>query len=256
MNEGPQKPEGRLDNDEALESAYAEKPYRDALADYKSGLSEAGKRALEWIASREAEKALEKYRSAQKEDPAMRILRQRALATLELPESVRRTVAQKERVAQRGRGEGIYNSWANRCKYGLQEFGKELIEKLLGDQQMEAVRKGAELKRLGFDLGTGVEHYIEGKIAPDITLRPENILWGYIIASMMDIINPETKIDTALGKISVKAKMPEKLLIQKHFGFFERARISYPEIGKNLDRVMEKYRWLWDETQKKYISIK
>lgn len=240
---------GYVEEDEgAWEAAHAEKPHQDALVDYKNSLSKAGKLALEWVASQEGEKALEKYRSAQKEDPEMRILRERALATLELPESARRIVTRRERVGK------IDDSWAARCKYGLREFGKGLIEEIIRNQQMDATRKRAELERLGSDLGTGIGEYVEGKVAPEITLRPENILWGYIIAGLMDI-GSTTSMDMALKKISFKTKTPEGSLVQKHFDFFERARRSYPEIGKNLDPLMEKYKWLWDETQKKYISI-
>ena len=111
--ETPQDPREAefVDPGPASEAAGAEKPFRDALVDYRGSLSEKGKEALEYIASEEGRKAIAKYQEGEKEDPVVRILRERALATLELPKSVREIAEGK---AWRGK---LDKDWAARCKY-------------------------------------------------------------------------------------------------------------------------------------------
>ena len=237
-----------LEPEPAWEAAHAEKPFRDSLVDYRDSLSEEGKMALEYIASEEGKKAIAKYQETREESPAMRVLRDRALATLELPQNVREIYAGK---AWKG---SLDKDWAARCKYGLEELGKEFIERVLNDEHMNATQKLNDLKYLGPDIGDGINSFINGKSLREVGGGAENMLWGYLLASLMDV-NSETKINLALESISKKTQTPEGTLLRRHFNFFERARKSYPEIGKKLDLLMDNFGWLWDKKQNKYISI-
>jgi len=82
----PGEEETRIqDVEEAQVGAYAEKPFRDALVEYRDSLSEEAQKSLDWIASREGEEAIAAYREEKAgEDPVTRVLRERAEEILTL----------------------------------------------------------------------------------------------------------------------------------------------------------------------------
>jgi hypothetical protein len=82
------------DKAEVQAGVYAEKPFRDALIEYKNQLSDEQKKALEMIATTEGQKAMAAYREAKSlEDPRITALRQNALQTVRLSEEARTYIA-------------------------------------------------------------------------------------------------------------------------------------------------------------------
>ncbi|MFH1111849.1 MAG: hypothetical protein V1712_02145 [Patescibacteria group bacterium] len=76
-------PEGFIeDKDEARETAYAEKPARDFVADHKTELTPEQRQALEWFASSEGEEALAEFRNKKIEQQD--IIRQKVWEFLDL----------------------------------------------------------------------------------------------------------------------------------------------------------------------------
>lgn len=232
----------------AAHAADAAKPFMDELEDNKHPLSEEGRRTLEKISSRKMEEALAKYAQDKKESPQIRILRERALAALELPIDL-----QKIFVGNEWRG-SLNKSWATRCKYCLEEFGKERIEEIIGSELSDTSQKLSELKHLSADLGDGMKVFLKGEIRT-LVGNSEDFFWGYFIADLMDT-DRTTRREDALEVLSRKAETQKPTLIRRHFGFFERARRSYPEIDRKLDPIMEQLGWIWDEGEKKYIELK
>ena len=243
-----EQPEKVDDIGAATEAAYAEKPYQDALVDYRENLSDEGKKALEYIASQEAEKALANYKSDQEESPDIRILRERALATLAIPASVDRKV-------ERGFNGDMNPEWRNRCEYGVRELGSEMMERIIKDPDTETRYKMNHLRFLGSSLGRGVEIFSRGDVAEENKTQDTDVLWGDFIAAVMskDRVGPTEVILDHISRIQGR---PAGTIISENLELFERLRRSYPqEVGSNLDHRMEQSGWIWNDKNKKYIEL-
>jgi len=216
---------------------------------YKESLSEEGRKALEWIASQEAEEALQKYALEKGEDdPVIDMLRARALATLELPSN-----AKKVEAGGMWRGT-IDKDWATRCRETLKLFGSSMIEDILADPHSDNSQKIHRLKDLGADLAEGIQYAVDGDFTSVAMSQSETKHWGLFIS---ELVNTGGNPGAILGIISKEAMTPRGTLIQKQLPLFEQVRRSYPELGEKMDKLMEMdgIGWLWDSKNNKYISI-
>lgn len=244
--EGPEAPSSQQpieDVDAAREAAYAEKPARDYIAEYKEQLSPEARQSLEWIASQEAEKALKRYEETKNtEDPVVRVLRERALGSISMPVAV-------GAIAPRV-GEVQGKEWLAGCEWAIHDLGAELVESTLADTYMDIGQKKGALERLGPGLASGIERFYRGRIirgGEDAERFPAETLYGYFIGNLMAGKGLE-----ALSPLQTRGR--PRILIQMT-GFLARARNSYPEIAAALDRDMSGRGLLWDKKQGKYIEM-
>ncbi len=131
-----------MDIDAARETAYAEKPARDYIAVYKENLSAEARQSLEWIASQEGEKALQRYEETKnEEDPIVRVLRERALESIKFPKEISSTVREGHAVVGSIQGE----EWVAGCEWALSAFGGEMIKTTLADEHLTLSQKKSSL---------------------------------------------------------------------------------------------------------------
>lgn len=246
----------------ATEMAYAEKPFREAEVDYREQMSHEAREALNFIASKEAEKALERYEATKdEEDPVVRVLREKALAGFEAVNGMGDKFIHHAAVDRQfgSIGRTPVREWVERINWGTKELAGELVDEILkssGDNK----EKLQQLRDLGIQfqkglsfafseaprVGMGYTGYVG--VASDKAGR-----WAAVLADMMaerGLNESQLKWLAISGKDSDVAAT-----IDKELGFFERTRISFPSTGTALDKDMEKYGWTWDKKQGKYIKL-
>lgn len=238
------------DMDAAREAAYAEKPARDYIAEYKDQLSDEARESLAWIASQEAEKALRRYEETKnEEDPVVRILRERALESIEFPKGLQTEITNRKEERMIG-GRGVQEKqWVAGCEWALHDLGAELIEATLTDKHLEPSQKKQALERLGPGLQTGVWHAYRGQTieARDAEGYPAEKLWGYFVGNLM--------ANRGIEAVRPLEHTVGPRVLEQIMGFLSRARISHPEITENLDGDLSKRGWLWDKRKNTYIPM-
>lgn len=240
------------DIDAAREAAYAEKPARDYIAEYKDQLSDGARQSLEWIASQEADKALQRYEETKDdEDPVVRILRERALESLEFPEEIRTEITNRKEERMIGGGGVQEKQWIAGCEWALRDLGAELIEATLTDKYLEPSQKQSALERLGPGLRSGVYDAYRGRTieARDVDRFPVPVgrLWGYFVGNLM--------ANRGIEAVKPLQHQVNPRVLEHIMGFLGRARISHPEITENLDGDLSKRGWLWDKRKNTYLSM-
>lgn len=238
----------------ARETAYAEKPFRDAEADYRERLSDEAREALKYIASAEGEKALARYEATKNaEDPVVRVLREQAIKTLEFSPRLRVGIREAlENTPDAKMGQVRLDEWERGAKWAIGELGRELVGEILAKPmrtQLNRLDRKAELENLGTGLGIGLEYSYEG--TPYYPSDPEGMLWGSFIGELMK----GEGISRIFEDLARSGKCASRDLIERHMGFFEAARVSFPSIALSLDRDLSDYQYVWDDKQKKYISL-
>ncbi len=238
------------DVDAAREAAYAEKPARDYIAEYKGQLSDEARKNLEWIASQESDKALKRYEETKnEEDPVVRILRERALESIEFPKELQTDITNRKEERAIG-GSGVQEKqWLAGCEWALRDLGTELIEDTLTDKHLEPFQKKQALERLGPGLQAGVYGAYRGRTieARDAEHVSAGELWGNFIGNLM--------ANRGIEAVKPLAHRVSPRVLEQIMGFLSRARISHPEITENLDGDLSKRGWLWDKRKNAYISM-
>lgn len=248
----------------AWEVAHAEKPFRDAEIAYREQLSDAARQGLDWVASQEGEKAIAAYEATKnEEDPAVRVLRGKAEATLEVPQFIRELAESPD--AKIGTVDA--KEWVRRIEWGIREFGREAVDEILGSS-IDNKAKQARLATIPGELGFGLQHVAKNwergassterwhgadeglSGAPyrrGATLAP----WGAIIG---DIMAGEGMHENV---VSLMVRHGRRIgdVIDSKISFYVRARTSFPAVSTGLDKSLERYGWVWDNKQKTYIKL-
>lgn len=252
----PETPEFKQveDKNEAEESAYAEKPYRDAAAEYGEKLSPEAKQALDWIASQEGEKAIEAYRSrdASQKETAARILKEKTLDAIVL----RRASPDSYVIHEEESGGG----WEREEWDGLIEDINEL-EKRVAEPEIETLLSSAispqekqrqlkDLIKAFRDVASGNFDFLNNRYDYEAILARELAMGGTMysldrilgdftqrelggISQYMDLIT-----EVRSGKVATKA--PDS---------------SREGRNKKIDGVLEGLGYHWDEKTKKYARL-
>lgn len=227
----------------ATEAAYAEKPARDYLAEYKEQLTPEAQQALNWIASEEARKALENYDANKNaENPVIRVLREKALNTLEFDLSK----AADELKSQLGY---LPDRWIDQTGAILEQLGKSLIEDILKDETSNNAKLSA-LRNLGFDLLQGALASIERQDRSHTPGYFESYDWGLSVSEVTSRGELSNKFVTAL----TQEEDPKHEIV---LSILNEAHLSYPDpaINKKLDRNVESCGYIWDSKQNKYLKL-
>jgi len=249
----------------AWEMAHAMKPFRDAEIEYRDQLSDSARQALDWIASKEAEKAVAAYEATRsEEDPAVRVLREKAEATLEVPQSIAKLAERPDTKI----GTLDAKEWVRRNEWGIREFGREAVDEILmssADNQAKLARLQAIPGELGYGLMHVAKqwerqegeserwHGADSEVAKGGSLAS----WGAIIGDIMAGEGVHEYIVTVMAWSGGQPgrAIPIEKIIDPKINFFGRARVSFPAVGAGLDKSLERYGWVWDEKQRKYIKL-
>ncbi len=237
-----------VDIDAAREAAFAEKPARDYIAEYKDQLSDEARQNLEWIASQEAEKALRRYEETKDEDdPVVRVLRERALESIEFPQEVRERFVTAAKEGAVFIGDVPPEQWIAGCEWALRDLGAELIDATISDGYKDLPQKKRNLERLGPGLQAGIEYASRGGTLKAEDRGTAEVGWGVFIGNLM--------AGKGIGTIEFLREMVNPRVLEQTMGFLTRARISHPEVAKSLDQDLSGRGWLWDKRQNKYIGM-
>lgn len=254
---------------EAVEGAHAEKPFRDALVDYKEGLSEEANQALDWIASEEGEKAIEDYRKKQGDEriKARELLKQKALMILDQP-----TLMAELAVARHLEQGGKFLEWAIR---GIAETQldsilessppKEILEKLFGIAN--DLRGGLNSSRATAGGRSAWElvkfkdpNYRDNNTAPSQSAK--NGLRGFLVGSLL--MNRSEQAMYALDILTsgteseAEAELKLMLPILEHWQASPAVDIIVGTFTNNravINRKMQEIGLVWNPDTKKYLKI-
>lgn len=153
------------DKETAEVGAYAEKPFRDALAEYNSSLDEKVKEALEKIANKEAEAAMKAFEETRSlEDPRIDALRSLVADSTELSWENQRRLEDnknKEKIAEL-----------------LKLMGEEILERTLADESVDWHGKTERITNLSFNLNYGVNRALTA-ISPDEAMKNMSEKFGH-----------------------------------------------------------------------------
>ncbi|MBI2640293.1 MAG: hypothetical protein HYW91_00180 [Candidatus Sungbacteria bacterium] len=238
--------QGYVEMDEgAWEAAHAEKPFRDAISDYKESLSEEAKKALEWIASQEAEKAIAQFEKDKKDSPTLRTLRERTLATLNVPADVKSSFGKFDK-------EAINPTFLKNWQWALEEMGKLLVEKTLSGGG-QASNKAALLELMGTELGEGIRRYASDGKENRLRGMSGNIARGELIAAVM--AGDETRMGRMINEIAFQSSVSKREVIKEILSFLQKVRTEHQDVALHLDAALGKEGWLWDKKNKTYFEM-
>ena len=257
----------QLPYEEAWEAAHAEKPFRDAMLKYGEHLSDDEKEKLLWLASKEAEEAVEKYSKTKGEERerAKILLKSKALGAIE-----QGTPNKLDGVALREKAKEFI-AWA------LAQMAEPDIDDVLGSKwspetKQKALQKlqGGLLEGLLSGGSSGMGGFIAEKQLPHPRPGEQKIsthaiynLKGLFIKELL-ISHPISAIDVmeALKDNAPVGGSPydEKVMLQ----IVEKWRVS-PEIDVIIDAIndtrqifdggLQRMGFVWDPDAKKYIRM-
>lgn len=274
MSENPEtKPEGWIDDkEEALEGAYAEKPYRDTLQEAADGLSEEAQDALRRKAEREGEKTVAGVRADR-------------LARAEEMESTRRSL---EGYA----GKVLDNAQLRRGEFlGNKEEAEKKLRKIV---EVAKAFMSEEIAHGVKDGGSGFEERIRGLarnmrdaisylsgMAIDLPSSPAEKFIGKEILREINNSIDEPKDEAMVGyykgifannlvagghclpflvEWSRLEKHEPRDEVRLHLGVIGSERKNYPgqmmpRFIESFDRKLEDIGFLWDDEKEKYIEL-
>lgn len=259
------------DKDEALEGAYAQKPFVDAKLNYADDLTESQKVALDWLGSAEAEKAMAKYRAGKEQ------MTEAEQAIVERIEKLK-TISDGNReyslshiqlgvnVPDRDKPE-IKETKLNQAETLLATVIDMKVAEVMGRDDLTESQKLAELSSLSFtqsvvreDLGLGqgggsrrsteVEGLVREFVSHPSSTR-EALMLGKIVSGLVN--RQELDCAIAIEKIADithssfdDAFAPYKPMIEQ----------SYQEgHGHDIDNVMERHGYIWSERKGKFLKL-
>lgn len=268
MSEKPSgAPESYIQEKDAAEvGAYAEKPIRDAIVDYKKQLVEKygekeakqATEAMEWIASEEGEKAMAAYREGQEqEDPRVTLLREKAKQTILLTEFLSDDMMVEQVVAEQLK------------TVGMTEADKIITSGLTVTEKIEQV------KIVGTALNSGVGASSTSEWPDEVAQRycKELGRGQWSVEQTVFLLKGRMIADMALGKgkrgiatlesiagledRSINEVVAENLDVI--LGTRKQIQDVFPEVdagqrNKWIDQGMENLGWLWDKTNETYVG--
>lgn len=275
------------DIEEAREGAYAEKPFRDTLIKYEKELPRKAKKALEWIASKEGEKAMAKYREEKSaENPVIKILREKAIETLGFSQDDRNFLMDK---MWQDPDDRTGEKKVNILQEAVKQMSLPVIEGILSSS-MRIENTKDRLIELGFDAKNGLKMSYDPNVGYDSASNiAEKLKWGSGKKRDLDQRGADTLRGLFVGFLmrgeGEKAIESLQIIDSYYFRNYPSKYTSGEEIKKYLDFIsearrkeiprqhvigegrwdkpinpldygMEQAGYLWDKDNKKYIFFK
>lgn len=260
-----------LDKDEALDGAYAQKPFVDAKLDHADNLTPVQKELLDWLGSEAAEKAMADYRAGKEQ------MTEAERAILERIDRFR-TIGNTNReytISQIHLGVNVPDRDNPETKKAKLDQAEALlgavidikVAEVMGRDDLSEKQKLNELSSLLYaqsvvEEDLGVERGSGGRrsrdvagLAREFVTHPESVRVALMLGKIVSgLVNREewTSIN-AVESIAVithsdfdKALAPYKLMIEQ----------SYKEgHGHDIDNQMERHGYIWSEHQGKFLKL-
>lgn len=234
----------------AEECAYAEKPYRDALVKYEESLTPEQKQALDWIASKEGEAAIQAYEEKKgEEDPRITQLRENALKLLEINNEVLRdylrNYSDKTPKDLEDKFEDVQRVFSGigmtRIENKLSKEDISLKERVkMVDEELANLHSGVEGGAWDREHGTFFSNTSESQMAGDISRQ-------------IGFDNPSALVP-AIEQLALAKGSDNVTVAEEYLPYINdiRKKTNNP---KDWDKVMQEIDYLWVEKKGEYMSL-
>lgn len=259
--------ESRPNKDEAVEGAYAEKPFLDALHETQRDLSPEQQEAIEWLSSEAAERAMAKYRESKKE------LTDTEQAIVDVAMSFAQlTLGSKESTAEHnmyGTNRETTMSKLSRLEMSetiLDFLAKLKVQEILSSEyssdrkKLEAIKgissiQGVARGRMGIGDGNSGSYFLQEPSALIIG-RPESdeaSMWGVVVADLPGEV--PSKCIFALDEIAKIRHTDFATEFEKIRPMVELSNPRAHDTWGGFDTLMEQRGYIWSTAKNTYLRL-
>jgi len=227
------------DENAARDAAHAEKPARDFIVEHAVELSVGGKQALEWFASTEGEKAVERYNK--KKEKINDIVRQNALKMFDVSDMVSGIIDPKGKTYYSGRTQQVSERLVELADKAVELIPIDLI---LADTNQSHPEKIQKIRNLANNFKKGIwENLFGGRGYPGGRDVNKGDVFSYEIGKILTKISEGNWYEAAteFGRM-----LKDKSLTIEQFNLIFGKYLDEAHKQPSFDRIMKEHGYVFN----------